>query len=211
MMRYRMAKRRFLPAVLAFVVIGLTAPAAAAYSPSQAAQYADTWATSRNPNFKTFTDDCTNFVSQALNAGGFAMVGSGGSTTSYTNWFMQNLGFGLWNWSHTWSVVPDQLNFLYYHSPGGYARGYVTPQYQSGLRSGGAVGDVLFYDWGSRQGVSHSAIQVSYGTDPVSGWTGDLVDTHITDHFHAFWSLKPYNANLAATTYITVVNVSTSN
>ena len=33
----------------------------------------------------------------------------------------------------------------------------------------------------------------------------------VTSCFHAFWSLKSYNANLAATTYITVVNVSTSN
>jgi cell wall-associated NlpC family hydrolase len=178
------------------------------YSGSAAAAYADTWALSNNPNYPNYGDDCTNFVSQALHAGGYPFHGTNGSTTNYHNWFMSNT-LGWWNYSHTWTVAPDLLNFLYYDSPGGSPVAYKAP-YQ-GSSSGASNGDVIFYDWGDGKGVSHDAIQVGYGTDPSSGWVGTLVDAHNTDHYHAIWHLRPYNANLAALTYITVAHVSTSN
>lgn len=60
-------------------------------------------------------------------------------------------------------------------------------------------------DW-----ISHDAIQVGWGTDPSTGWVGNLVDAHATDHYHAIWHLRPYNANRASITYITVARVSSS-
>ena len=46
----------------------------AAYSVSKAVSYAKTYATKRNANFKKFGANCTNFVSQAVNAGGKGMT-----------------------------------------------------------------------------------------------------------------------------------------
>jgi hypothetical protein len=182
----------------------------AAYNPANAAAYADLWWHSRNSAYKNFDpNDCTNFVSQSLHAGGYPFQNDGGSNTHYQNWFIDSLPFGQWNWSHTWSVAPDLLNFLYYDSPGGSPIAYKAPL--QGGTSGGSTGDVIFYDWSDSQGVSHDAIQVAYGTDPVSGWVGSLVDAHATDHRHAIWHLRPYNGNLASITYITVVHVSSSN
>jgi hypothetical protein len=202
--------RWLLPAVIVLACTMTIVSPVAAYNPTAAKTYADTWWHSRNSSYKNFDpNDCTNFVSQALHAGGgYPFQGTGGSTTNYNNWFIQNI-LGIWNWSHTWSVAPDLLNFLYYDYPGGYARGYFAP-YQ-GSSSGGVVGDVVFYDWGDDQGVSHDSIQVAYGTDPNSGWVGDLVDAHDSDRYHAIWHLRPYNANLAALTYITVVHVDAGN
>jgi cell wall-associated NlpC family hydrolase len=192
------------------LAVGLTMTAVTptlAYNPTAAAQYADQWSNNdnahplRNPAYRSYGDDCTNFVSQALHAGGYPYTGS--SKTHYESWYYNSSEN-----SFTWSVAPDLLNFLYYDYPGGYARGYFAP-YQGSL-SGGSVGDVIFYDWGYGQGVSHSAIQVAYGTDPVKGWVGDLVDTHVSEHHHAIWNLRPYNGN-AAITYITVVHVGAGN
>lgn len=46
----------------------------------------------------------------------------------------------------------------------------------------------------------HVAIQTGYGVDPTYGWTGNYVDAHTTNHYHAFWSLYPYNSQWRTTT-----------
>jgi Putative amidase domain len=204
MHRHR-GRRWSLVAVLTLGVFIMAVTPAFAYNPTAAAQYADQWSSNneqlRNPMYRSFTDDCTNFVSQALHAGGFPYTGS--SETHYQSWYYNSHGN-----SFTWSVAPDLLNFLYYDYPGGYPVAYRSP-YQSNY-SGGQIGDVIFYDWGYGEGVSHTSIQVAVGTDPNSLWYGDLVDQHITDRKHAIWSLRPYNGN-AATTYMTVVHVDAGN
>ena len=192
---------------VAVLALGLTVVVASptlAYNPTAAAQYADQWALSRNPAYRQYSEDCTNFVSQALHAGGYAYTGS--SKTHYQSWYYNSSEN-----SFTWSVAPDLLNFLYYDYPGGFPTGYHAPN-QSNY-SGGSVGDVIFYDWGSayHNGVSHATIQVARGTDPVSMWFGDLVDEHVHDRKHAIWNLRPYNGNVASTTYITVVHVDAGN
>jgi hypothetical protein len=60
-------------------------------------------------------------------------------------------------------------------------------------------------------GISHAGVMVANGTDPWSGWTGDLVDTHDNDHYHAFWTLEPYNGSDDGTTSYTVVGIATGN
>lgn len=190
-------------------------PTVLAYDPNAAAGYADSWSSNsqhlQNPNYPDLGDtDCTNFVSQALYAGGYPMQGVGNDGTKYTNWYVYHDFFG-WHWSFSWTAAPDLLNMLYFDYPGGWGVKYRSPsQTYQGDRSGGAKGDVLFYDWGTGQGVSHASIQVAYGTDPVSGWVGDLVDAHSSDRYHAFWSLRPYNGD-RSTTYVTVVHIDPNN
>lgn len=63
---------------------------------------------------------------------------------------------------------------------------------------GTAAGDMIYYQWPG--GTDHLALQVGWGTDPVSGWQGEYVDAHTSPHYHAFWTLAPYNSAWANTT-----------
>lgn len=56
-----------------FIVKDSVSPKAA-YSVSKAVSYAKKYATQRNSNYKNFLSNCTNFVSQAVNAGGKGMI-----------------------------------------------------------------------------------------------------------------------------------------
>ena len=66
------------------------------------------------------------------------------------------------------------------------------------------TGDVLFFNWGQGEGLSHAVIQVGIGTDPNlypnQVWYGNYIDEHTNNRKHAFWSLKPYNADWKTTT-----------
>ena len=197
---------------LAFGFMVVQAPRAHAYSGGNAAAYADRYAVNGNcGNYPCLSDDCTNFVSQAVHAGGFSMKGIGGSTTDDNNWFIQSCWWCWYgyNWSHSWTVAGDYYTFLQWDYPGGYNWGTKSgsdAEFYSGLDTG----DVLFYDWDSNGSLDHSAIQVSVGTDPTSGWYGDLIDEHTSNRYHAFWSLDPYNSR-ASTTTITLEHISSSN
>mgnify|MGYP001230607799 CR=1 FL=1 len=89
---------------------------------SNAVTYAYSWATnggySRNPAYPDFgIDDCTNFISQAIHAGGFFQTGNGDGCKyedTSTEWYVQyNSSPSLtcvgdhrnWEWSTSWSVA----------------------------------------------------------------------------------------------------------
>ena len=188
-------------------------PPVAAYSPSSAASYADTWATNANycSSHKCFTDnDCASFVSYSLrDGGGYAQAGVGGSTTDDHNWYLRYLVNGGWQYTHSWSVANDLYWFQIYHYPGGGLYGVVDGS-TSAWHDGLSVGDLVFYDWDSNGVMNHVSIQVAYGTDPNGGWTGDLVDAHSSNRRHAYWALRPYNSQWA-TTRIYLVDIFSGN
>jgi hypothetical protein len=175
---------------------------AAAYNGQGAASYADSWALGRNANYPSFGADCTNFVSQAMHqGGGYSYIGRNGSTTDDTLWWVSwnsVLGF---RWSRSWSVAQNNFNFLYSTYPGGWGQG-TAPGSASYYWTPAAVvtGDLLYYDWQSDGWLDHVAMQVGWGTDPTSRWSGNYVDQHSNDRLHAFWSLRPYNSQWASTT-----------
>jgi hypothetical protein len=77
-----------------------------------ATAYARKWALSTNPDYPRFDNDCTNFVSQCMLAGGWAMVGE----HSYSNrkpdhvwWYGGSL---LTRASYTWAGAQNFYNFL---------------------------------------------------------------------------------------------------
>ncbi|WP_162233018.1 amidase domain-containing protein [Nostocoides japonicum] len=187
-----------LAALLAAVATVTLAGPAEAYDGGDAAAYADTWALSYNSHYLKFGDDCTNFVSQSLHAGGKPFVGYGTSPTSDSVWW-QNKSANAW--SHSWTVAWDLYQYLDYHGGGGTYEGSapgtsINPYTPSSVKTG----DALFYDWGHGEGVSHSAIQVGIGGDPSSGYQGNYIDEHTSGRKHAFWSLYPYNAYRSTTT-----------
>ena len=69
----------------------------AGYSVSSAKAYAESWYNGRNPAFNSYTNDCTNFVSQILFAGGMKMDGS---------WYSNYNGT-----SNSWKLVVDLYNY----------------------------------------------------------------------------------------------------
>lgn len=207
----RKTRRRIsLITLLAAGCLAVNAGPARAYSGSGAASYADTWANSYNsPTFPEFSADCTNFVSQAMWEGGnFAEVNNGQSGTDswwYDGYTTSNTGARTYSYSASWISVVNLYNFLMADTPGGIPEGtaagsatnYYTPDSM-------VTGDLLSYDWGQGEGMSHFAIQVGIGDDPNlepdQVWYGNYVDYHTNPARHHFWSLKPYNANWATTT-----------
>ena len=186
---------------------------ALAYSGSSAAAYADQWALSYNPNYPNFSStdgDCTNFVSQSVQHGNYTEVDLDGVLTNDANWFCWDTSGNFTN-THSWSVVGDfRTHFLNYTSSineGNTLPGYITDPYPPNWGNPVGPGDVVFYDWYGNGLWDHATILVGSGEDPnplALGATGALVDAHTDAHYHAIWTLEPYNANWATTIYDTV-------
>ena len=187
-----------------------TSPPAAAYNGQTAANYANVYALSYNPNYPADTDDCTDFVSQALHAGGQPIRVYDGtvSPTNINNW---------WDFSTTESVTWFELgsqstktarfavDLKWFMATSGW--GTVEATY-SAATDGMAppydsigTGDILFYNWGGGTGISHAAVQVGSGTTP-DGYTGSWVDYHTYNHKQVFWTTRPYNLTWQTTTVI---------
>ena len=89
---------------------------------SSVVSYAYRWAEhgrqARNNSYPSFSNDCTNFISQAVLAGGVPMTGAGECKheATYAEWYTQRssgwLCFDSWAWSTSWSVVDP---FSSYH------------------------------------------------------------------------------------------------
>jgi hypothetical protein len=195
------------------------------YNGRVAAAYADRYvgstlwgASGWNANYQLVwqrmeADDCTEFVSEALVAGGLRWVDDGGQDGSeggasffdYQNdwewWLMDTVqayvhdGEYAQSWSDTASVAPMLRHFLL--QDGGFQVGIFSfdngkhspPAYTPGPMG---AGDVLFYDWGTGLGISHAAMQVAAGRAP-NGQVGSVIDEHTSNREHAFWSLKDYD------------------
>lgn len=201
-----LAVRAFFAVLISGISIILLANPASAYSGYDAAIYANTYAITPHAGaYPYFEDDCTNFVSQAVHAGGFSTVNPGQNPQDNRNWWVAKSTFSTsgFNWSLAWSVSLDYRNFLQYDTPGGIsegtAPGYSRPSYTPAYVG---QGDVLFYNWSGKndfRGIAHSAIQVGTITDPDSKLYGDVVDQHSNNRKWAFWSLEPYNSQRAST------------
>ena len=191
-------RRRIGLLAVSFIAISTASVAMAgqalAYSGPGAASYADKYALGSNTIYPQFSDDCTNFVSQALHAGGgYNFVGST-STTDDQQWWIHGTRTGGWVWTHSWSVAHDLYTFLIDNVPGGIPEGSFS--YNNGKNKAPAftpnsvvTGDVLFYDWGTGMGISHDSMQVGWGTDAY-GYYGNWVDEHNNYRKHIFWTLR---------------------
>ncbi len=73
------------------------APYRATYDRRKAVQYAERWWNDYNPQYQKFENNCTNFISQCLRAGGAEMHGFSNRSKGW--WYSGN------NWSYSWSVA----------------------------------------------------------------------------------------------------------
>lgn len=189
--------------LLAIMALSLLLPSfntpALAYNRGNAVAYANQWALSRNwLSYGSYTDDCTNFVSQALNAGGYKQVG--GNKNSDNAWYYNS---DLDQPSLTWVNAPHNFQFQINHNPGGVVE-QVTSWRTDGLKYKASFdnlyvnqGDVLYYDWSGTDGIDHSALQVPPGYSQYmpkgQSWYADLVDAHTVDLYHVSWSMLEVN------------------
>ena len=197
--------------VIAAVVLALlatssaNASASAGYSGAAAAAYADTYWQNYNtawPSFANSGGDCTNFVSQALYAGGIVMRTSPPYSGSAAWYMLKNKR--RWSYSPTWINAQDNSAFLL-QLPGvtqvasvyGAAPGQL-------VADGASQGDVVLYDFNNDGVFDHEAIIVA---SDGAGW--DLVDAHTNNRYHAYWTLAQFNASWA-TTRIVVLHISST-
>ena len=176
-----------------------TAGAPFNYDGAKASAYADQYALtdvdgSVSGSLRWRGDDCTNFVSNCLYAGGMPMT---------PTWYSQQppwwQWWGGWTYAQTWTVAPQLYGYLLGNGYGVelavYYPGDALPAYNQLV-----PGDLVFFDWGQGEGISHVAIQ----TIPGNGM--DLVDQHSVELFDQPWHLAPLNQN-APTTSIHLVHI----
>jgi hypothetical protein len=121
--------------------------AEATYSPTAAANYALTYAYSYNSNYRVYSaNDCTNFTSQALRAGGWPFDETGGRTEP-TTWYYGSFEFTT---SYSWAAAH---NFYLFFKQSG--RGFMASYFSDLLK-----GDMVQADWGPTPdgNISHSMI-----------------------------------------------------
>jgi hypothetical protein len=134
-----------------------------------AAAYARRWAKSTNPQYPRFGngigDDCTNFVSQAMLAGGWTMHGAGDLERSFDNVWWYGLG-PFSRASYTWSGAPNFARWIVASGRGVRAKGPMELQ----------PGDVVQIRFAGQPQIGHTAI--------VTGKSGtDLkLSYHSLDH-----------------------------
>jgi hypothetical protein len=196
-----LANRIRLAVAVAVALLGLVSATARtfAYNGSAAAAYAEKYAINDNVNYYNFPSDCTNFVSQALLAGGVYQRGM--YNYDDTAWWYQEDMYP-YSYSTTWAQVIDNYNWLidYATNPGGSLVGsyYAPPNWAN---DGLSLGDPIYYDWESDGDVDHMAIQAAYGYDSVNSvYFGNLVDYHTHNYWHIHWELKSRNAQYNTTT-----------
>jgi hypothetical protein len=120
------------------------------YSYSAMANYAITWAYGRNPAYRSFSNDCTNFISQAVYAGGWTMVS--GWYQSNDVWWYNSL-----NQSYTWAGAEN-----WYWFATGSGRTYILSNvWYMGLA------DVLQLDFDRDNNINHSMMVTAWSADEI--------------------------------------------
>lgn len=158
------------------------------YSGSSAATYAKKYACNgancSNPAFDRYENDCANFVSQALAAGGMPIRNSGSVTWAP--------GSAAWVNVSQWLFFMDSIAHRIDHGVKPSMGAAYTPA---------SKGDVYLYDWGEGNGYSHLSIATRWGDftnyydstknrnyNQVTGGHGDKIAQHTTDRDGAPWN-----------------------
>ncbi|WP_216830764.1 amidase domain-containing protein [Alkalihalobacterium elongatum] len=144
------------------------------YDRREAVRYAERWWNDYNPEFRKFTDNCTNFISQCLRAGGAPMVGNPNRSRG---WWYQNK-----NWSYSWSVAHS----MRWHLSGAKSglRGKEMPS-----ASELSPGDVICYDFNGDGRWQHTTIVVARDENGEP-----LVNAQTTNSRMRYWKYEDSTA-----------------
>ncbi|GAE36245.1 amidase domain-containing protein [Halalkalibacter akibai] len=116
------------------------------YDRREAVRYAERWWDDYNPEYRKFENNCTNFISQCLRAGGLPM--SGHSDRSKGWWYRGK------NWSYSWSVA----HAMRWHLSGS-KQGLRGEERESASEL--EPGDIICYDFNGDGRWQHTTIVVA--------------------------------------------------
>lgn len=168
------------------------------YDRAAAHFYADNWSSNsgfpipRNNAYPSFGNDCQNFVSQVLYAGGLPELGNTVYGCRPLEWFRPvpcppqqsqdcfTYGF---EWTQSWTVATCQYEYFQTH-------GAWFLQVNEWSAETMSVGDVLHMDTTASGTQTHSRIFVGPGTDEEDGvYYAQLIDQHTAERRHRRWDL----------------------
>lgn len=141
------------------------------YDRRKAVQYAERWWNAFNPQYPKFADDCTNFISQCLQAGGIPMWGAPDRTKGW--WMRGN------TWSFSWAVAHAFQIMLKGVS---WTREVEGPEDL-------LLGDIICYDFEGDGRFNHNTI--------ITGWDAygrPLVNAHTTNSRLRYWTYEDSTA-----------------
>ena len=148
------------------------------YNREKAIEYANKWWDSCNPEFQKFKDDCTNYVSQCLQAGGAPRT-YGGEAEGW--WYIRN-GRNSDKWSFSWSVAHSLRWYLAKSNKGLTATEVSSPNQLT-------FGDVICYDFDGDGRWQHTTIVSAINSSSLP-----LVNAHTINSKERFWSYKDSDA-----------------
>lgn len=144
------------------------------YERLAATRYAERWWDDHNPEYRSFDDDCTNYISQCLRAGRAPMRG------------MPARGKGWWytndNWSFSWTVAHSLRWYLSGSNNGLQAREVSSAEEL--MR-----GDIICYDFNGDGRWQHTTIVVDKDANHMP-----LVNAHTTNSRMRYWAYEDSTA-----------------
>ena len=140
------------------------------YDRFKAVQYAERYWQDYNPAYQAFEDDCTNFISQCLHAGGVPTWGQSNRAKGW--WYSGN------SWSYSWTVA-HALKLLLQSPKGGPKATEVSSPDQLEL------GDVICYDFEGDGRTNHTTIVTAKDYFDMP-----LVNAHTFDSRQRYWSYE---------------------
>ncbi|MBK5461937.1 amidase domain-containing protein [Peribacillus sp. TH27] len=154
---------------------------------ADARAYAKKYYKNYNPSYPEYSQDCTNFVSQILNAGGKSKVVSNSNAKLVSDnkyWYIKSLPKGGKGRSASWTVVPDLYSHLTRKQ-----KGYSSTS-KSSIISNAKAGDVIQFKRSDSKRYTHSMWVYSKSSDnlKLSGHT----DNHLERSFNAIKGYKTY-------------------
>ncbi|WP_182047596.1 amidase domain-containing protein [Curtobacterium sp. ME26] len=175
------------------VAVAMPASAATNYNRSAAVAYAKQYSCNekeacRNSAYNNMgTADCTNFVSQALRAGG-----KQNSQTGPAIWYWLTKP----NYSNSFVQVPKLKEFL-----GQKSRSETWKVDMGSAYTNARAGDLYLYDWGRGEGWSHLSMETGYGAfadykdsktgrnyRSITNGKGDFIAQHSKDRNGSPWN-----------------------
>ncbi|WP_145949637.1 amidase domain-containing protein [Paenibacillus sp. Y412MC10] len=152
--------------------------------------YALTYAINNNSQYWTFENDCTNFASQSLNAGGIPKQKIQEPYENFPNWWMNTGAAGEWLYAVPW-VQADSFFKLIRSTDTihGYSKPGPSYLYE---------GDILSYDKGSDYTMNHTAVVTNTDTPSTP-----LVSYHTTNRKNVPWDFYINNTSGSVVPYFT--------
>ncbi|KUP25116.1 amidase domain-containing protein [Paenibacillus sp. DMB5] len=169
----------------------IVSPAATyTFNRTQSKAYALTYAINNNTQYWTFENDCTNFASQVLNAGGIPKQKIVEPYEGMPNWWMNTGAAGQWLYAVPW-VQADSFFKLIRSTDTIHGYGKPGPEYLY-------EGDIISYDKGSDYTMNHTAVITNRDTP-----SSPLVSYHTTNRKNVTWDFYIINTAGSVIPYFT--------